>query len=77
MGSPGDKAVNGGEAIYELRPIYLAQRCFLGTENNPRKGAEGRHEHRPPICCMRAHCETDEWEVRVIQRSMAAKRFTS
>ena len=57
MGSPGDEAVNGGEAIYELRPIYFAQEiCFLGMENNPRKGAEGRREHRPPIGCMRARC---------------------
>ena len=61
MGSPGDPAINGGEAIYELRPIYFAQICFLGMDNNPRKGAEGRHEHRPPIGRMRAHCETGEY----------------
>ena len=46
-------------------------------ENNPRKGAEGRHEHRPPIGCMLAHCETGEWAVWVTKRSMAAKRFMS
>jgi hypothetical protein len=54
MGSPGDPAVNGGDAIYELAHYF----CH-------RKGAEGRHEHRPPIECMRAHCETGEWAVRV------------
>ena len=48
---------------------------FLGQQKNMRKGAEGRHEHRPPIECMRAHCETGEWAVRVTQRSMAAMRF--
>ena len=35
--------------------IYFAQRCFLGTEKNPRKGASGRKQHRVAILCMRDH----------------------
>ena len=35
--------------------IYFAQRCFLGTENNPRKGANGRKQHRVAILRMRDH----------------------
>ena len=53
MGSPGDPAVNGGDAIYELRPIYFAQTCF---GNMARRGASGRKKHRVPILCMRDHC---------------------
>ena len=77
MGSPGDPAVNGGDAIYELAHLFCRFLMFLGQQKNLRKGAEGRHEHRPPIECMRAHCETGEWAVRVTKRSMVAKRFMS
>ena len=77
MGSPGDQAVNGGDAIYELANLFFVISLCFWEWKNPRKGAEGRHERRLPIDCMRAHCETGEWAVRVTKRSMAAKRFMS
>ena len=35
--------------------IHKAQRCFLGTEKHPRKGASGRKQHRVAILRMRDH----------------------
>ena len=56
MGSPGDPAVNGGDAIYELGPLsFVLFLYFSKWQKNPRRGEEGRHEHRPPIGCMRDH----------------------
>ena len=45
MGSPGDQAVNGGDAIYELARLFLSFPHVSGNGKiNPRKGVEGRYE---------------------------------
>ena len=54
MGSPGDPAVNGGDAIYELGPFIFVLFLYLSKRKAIRaKAQKAAMSNCPPISCMR------------------------